>query len=201
MLSIITREVEATHITPHDPGPVPELVPQETRHHHRRGQVHLEKRTDLPRLALLAIPDGPRGCPELRHQHETIERETDPTPDDPGLAAERQLVETVALAFPAAAEADVRETDAAPGEDGREAGEGKHPVESGLLFFRAGEKREEAEERGERDGDDGSAFAVDVSQEARGLALFCQGRECAGTAVDAAVADGEDGDHDDCVED
>ena len=58
--------------------------------------------------------------PELRDQHEDVEDEADPGPDDAGLRAEGELVERAALHAPAFAEPDVCEADAAPGEDGGE---------------------------------------------------------------------------------
>lgn len=56
--------------------------------------------------------------PELRDQHEDVEGEANPGPDDAGLRAEGELVERVALHAPAFAEPDVCEADAAPGADG-----------------------------------------------------------------------------------
>ncbi len=66
----------------------------------------------------------------------------------------------------------MREAYAAPGEDGGEARERQHPVECVLLLVRGGEEGEQAQHRGDDDGVQGPALAVDVGQERRGLALF-----------------------------
>jgi len=97
----------------------------------------------------------------------------------------------------------VARVDGAPGEDGREPAEGDEPVEHVDLdagFAGCGEG-EGAEERGGEDCDEGPAFAVDVAEDGGGLALFGEGGERAAAAVDAAVADAEDGDEDDDVHD
>ena len=107
----------------------------------------------------------------------------------------------VALLRPAATEADVREADAAPGEDGREAREREHPVERVSLPFRSCKEGQETEHGGEANGDHRAAFAVDVGEDSGRLVLFCQRGESATAAVDGGVADGEDGDHDYGVED
>ena len=97
------------------------------------------------------------------------------------------------------AEADVREADGAPGEDRRKAAEGEHPGEGVVLFGRGGEVGQQAEARGEEDGDEGPAALVDVGEHAGCLVLLGEGGEGARGAVDGGVADGEDGDHDDYV--
>ncbi|KFY33111.1 hypothetical protein V495_08423, partial [Pseudogymnoascus sp. VKM F-4514 (FW-929)] len=76
-----------------------------------------------------------------------------------------------------AAEADVREADGGPCEDGAESREGEHPVEDGVLLIAVGGVGDEAESGGEGDGDDGTAFAVDVAEDLGGLALVGEGRE------------------------
>ena len=81
------------------------------------------------------------------------------------------------MVAPGLAEADVREADGAPGEDAGEAGEGEEPVEGGLLGGGGGEEGEEAHGGGEHDAEEGAALAVDVGEEARGLALFGEGGE------------------------
>lgn len=83
----------------------------------------------------------------------------------------------MALYAPALAEADVREADGAPGEDGGEAGDGQHPVECVGLFAGGGEEGEEAQDGGDDDGEEGATFAVDVGEESWGLTLFGQGGE------------------------
>ena len=80
----------------------------------------------------------------------------------------------MALQAPGATEADVGEADGAPGENGGEAGEGEHPVEGVFLLVAGGEVGEETDGGGEDDGEDGTAFAIDVAEEGGGLSLFCK---------------------------
>ena len=52
----------------------------------------------------------------------------------------------------------------------------------------------------DEEGDEGTALAVDVGEEAGGLAVRRKGGEGAGGGEGGGVADGEDGDEDDGVE-
>ena len=117
------------------------------------------------------------------------------------MGAESQFVEGAALEFPGFAEADVREADGAPGEDGAETAEGEHPGESVVLPGRSGEVGEQTETGSEEDGDEWAATLIDVGEDLGGLVLLGESGEGAGGAVDGGVADGEDGDHDDDVHD
>lgn len=140
---------------------------------------------------------------ELGDEDEAVEEEANVGADDAWLGAKSQFVEAVALDFPALAEANVCEADGEPGEDCGQGGEGEEPVEGLVLELTscAGEEGEEAEGGGKGDGDEGTALAINVGEDARGLVLFCQRGEGTGGAVDGGVADGEDGNHDDGIED
>lgn len=99
-----------------------------------RGEVDLEEGLDELAGCHVRVSDRREAGPELGDEHEAVEDESDPGTNQARLAAERELVERVALHLPTLAEPDVREADGAPGEDGAETGEGKHPVEGvGLL--------------------------------------------------------------------
>ena len=60
---------------------------------------------------------------------------------------------------------------------------------------------DQTDETCDADGDEGTAFAVDVAEEFGGLALFGEGSECACCTIHGGVADREDGNEDDYVHD
>lgn len=95
----------------------------------------------------------------------------------------------------------MRETDRAPGKDGRQPGDGQHPVESFALFRGGREVAEKTDECGEGDTDHGTTATIDVGEDAGSLALLGEGGEGTRGAVDGRVTDGEDGDHDNDVHD
>ncbi len=105
------------------------------------------------------------------------------------------------MSFPGFAEADVREADGAPSQNRGKTGDGLHPGKCTVFGTGSREECEEAKGGGDDDGEEGAALAVDVGEEAGGLALVGEGGEGARGAVDGGVADGEDGDHDDDVHD
>lgn len=107
----------------------------------------------------------------------------------------------MALQAPRAAEADVGQADGTPGEDGAEAAEGLQPDEDVGFPLRRREEGEQPNDRGDADGFQRPAAAVNVGEELGSLALLRQSAESARGAVDARIADGEDGDHDDDVHD
>ncbi|KFZ04533.1 hypothetical protein V501_09143, partial [Pseudogymnoascus sp. VKM F-4519 (FW-2642)] len=84
------------------------------------------------------------------------------------------LVEAVALQRPGAPEPDVRQADGAPGKDAREAGEGEHPAQHRALLPAFGGVGDKAQSDCDGDGDDGTAFAVNVAQDLRCVALVSQ---------------------------
>lgn len=95
----------------------------------------------------------------------------------------------------------MRQADAAPGEDGAEGRDGEEPVEQLLLYIRVGHKGQQADRHAEKNGHKGAAAAVDVGQDARGLALVGEGGQGATGAEDGAVADAEHRDEDNAVHD
>ena len=113
----------------------------------------------------------------MRDEHKHIEQEADPGADDAGLSPERKLVEGVALGLPGFAEADVRKADGAPCQNRGKTGNGLHPGKSAVLGTGGRKECEEAKSGGDDDGEEGAALAVDVGEEAGGLALVCKGRE------------------------
>lgn len=155
-----------------DLGLVPDLVANVHENDDGGGQIGLEEIDDEFAGRHVLPADGAEAGPELGAQHQGVEGEPNPGPDHADGGAERELVEPVALQRPRVPEPDVREADARPGEDRGEAGQRQHPVERVLLLVRRGEEAEQAEHRGEDDGVEGPAFAVDVCQEGRCLSLF-----------------------------
>lgn len=137
----------------------------------------------------------------MRDEHEHVEKEADPRAHHARLAAIGEFVEAAALQAPRAAEADVGEADGTPGEDGAEATEGLQPDEDVGFPLGRREEGEKSDDRGDPDGFQRPAAAVDVGEELGSLALLRQSAEGTGGSVDGGVADGEDGDHDDDVHD
>ena len=186
---------------PHNLRAKPDLIPRIARQHDRRRQVRLKEALDILLRRIRLPPNGRKTRPELRHEAQHGEEEPDPRPSDAALAAERECVECAPVVAPGGTEADVREADAAPGEERGEAADGKHPGKSLFLGGGGGQIGEQAEGSGEHDGDKGPAAAIDVGEEAGRLVLLGEGGEGAGGAVDGGVADGEHGEHDDTVHD
>ena len=109
----------------------------------------------------------------------------------------------MALDFPALPEADVREADGEPCEDGGEGGEREKPVEGVFLEVAvcACEEGEETEGGGKGDGDKRATLAVNVGKYTRCLVLLRESCEGTRGTVDGGVANGKHRDHDDGVED
>ena len=156
----------------HERRLVPKLVPQIAQHHDRRGEIVLKEVGDVLADALVAVAHGREARPELADQDQAVEAQAQPGADDAGLRGEGQLGELVALVAPGLPEADVAEADGGPGEDGAQAGRREQPGKGFLLHRRRGDEGEEAEEEGEDDGEERAALAVDVGEDARGLALL-----------------------------
>ena len=106
----------------------------------------------------------------------------------------------MALFLPAAPESDVRQTDTCPSEDGRQSGEGKHPVECVLLKVRPGEESQKTKCRCNADRYNGSSSPVNIRENLGSLALFGKSCESSRATVDGGVAYGEDCDQNDGVE-
>lgn len=165
------------------------------------GEVGLKEGADLSGSAQIAVCDWPCTGPELSNEYEDVEDEANPGAEDAWLAAESELVKGVALPLPSGAEANMRETDAAPGEDRGEARKRQHPVESGSLLAGSSEEGEKTNDRGESYGHDWATFAIDVPKNLGRLILIRERGESTCAAIDGGVADGKHGNHDDSVED
>ena len=125
----------------------------------------------------MSVAHRRKSRPELCYENENVKDETDVAAEYTNGGFERKLVEGVALEAPGATKSNVCEADGAPGENGGEAGDGEHPVESVFLLLTSGEIGKEADSSGEDDGEDWSAFTIDVAEEGRGLSLFCESGE------------------------
>ena len=155
-------------------GAVPDLVAEVHDDDDGGGEVGLEEVLGELRGRHAGVADRREAGPELRDEYQAVEDEAAPRADHAGLRPERELVERVALGLPALPEADVREADGSPREDGGEAREGQHPGKGHLLLRRGGDECNETEGGGEKDRDHGAAFAVDEGEEAGRLVLLCQ---------------------------
>lgn len=107
----------------------------------------------------------------------------------------------MALLLPAAAEADVCETDGAPSEDGRQTGEREQPVqgETSSVLATSNNVAEETHRRGNTNGGEGAALAINVGKEARCLSLLSERGQGAGRAIDGGVANRENSNENNAV--
>lgn len=167
----------------------------------RRREVHAKPALHPLAVGHFSVPDWSESGPELGDQHDAVEEEPDPRSVHARLRGEGQLVQGVALLLPAVPETDVGEADGTPGEDGRETGQGHHPVERLLLLVGGGEIPKETEGGSDENGEQGTTLSIDVREESRGLVLLCQSGEGTGRSVDGRVADGKHRNHDDHVHD
>lgn len=103
------------------------------------------------------------------------------------------------MVFPRFAEADVRKTDTAPGEERRQPGQRQQPVKHGRPVGIEIDVRETAKEQNGNDAEQWAAGAVNVRKDLGRVALLGEGGEGATAAVDARHANGDDGDEDDDV--
>lgn len=159
---------------PDDARLVLDLVDEVKHGHYRDGEEDGEEGLDALQGGQGAVADRREACPELQRDDYGVEGQPDVRPVHARLGAEGELVEKVTLPGPCAAEADVRQADAAPGEDRGETGDGEHPVESLALLVRSREVTEEAKGRSHGDADHRTAFAVDIAEDAWCLAKVCQ---------------------------
>ena len=154
------------------------------------------------RLGLRLAANGPKCDVELGDQAQDVKAETDVAADDAEVGGEGQLVHAAAVVGPGAPEPDVRQTDAAPGEEVHDARESEQPVEhlradiGGLV-----DEGEQREAELQDDGRDRTAVLVDVGEYSRSHALGGECLERAGGAEGARVGDRQDGYGDDGVED
>ncbi len=93
------------------------------------------------------------------------------------------------------------EANRSPSQNGGKTGDSLHPGEGAVFGAGSCEERKKPESGGDDDGADGAALAVNVGEEAGGLALICESGQGSGGAVDGRVTDGKDGDHDHDVHD
>lgn len=200
-VQVAATSVEVHLVRPDKLSTVVELVGDEKGQHDGGSQVAGEEGIHQLRGGLLLVADGSETNPELGDQHQAVEDETDPGANDTGLRAESQLIQAVALNLPGATESDVSEADGAPGEDGRETGDGHHPSKGNSLLVRGSQEAEQTEGGGDADGPERATLAVDVGQEAGSLTLLGKGGEGTRGTIDGGVTDRQHGNHDDDVHD
>jgi len=129
------------------------------------------------------VTDRGETSPELGDKHEQIEDEADPRTDDARLRAEGEFVEGVALHAPAFAETDMCKADGSPGEDGRQTGKGKHPVECLTRLVGGTQIGEKSDSGSKANGHERTTFAVNVSEDSGRLILFGERCEGAGRTI------------------
>lgn len=93
---------------------------------------------------------------------------------------------------PSLAEADVAQTDTGPGEQGAERTNRKKPVEDCAVDLQVGKESQETDARGEEDGDEGTALAIDIGKDLRSMGLLSQSSEGTRRAKDSRVTDADD---------
>lgn len=104
------------------------------------------------------------------------------------------------MVFPRGPEADVRETDGAPGEQRRETRQRLQPGEDDDAAAGKRNVRQRAEgDDGER-GPQRSSGTINVGEDLGGVALFCERGEGARAAVNTGEANRDDGEEDDDVD-
>lgn len=162
----------------------PELVPYIHDDDDRSSGIIQKEILDILSNRVVAVINGPRADPELSDEDEDIQQEPDPGAQDASLSPEGKFVKGATAEGPCFAEADVREADGGPGEEGGEGGDREEPVEDGFFLLDVGKVGEEAEHAGAKDGHQGTTAAVDVGEPARGLALVSKGGDGAARAED-----------------
>lgn len=193
----LTTSSDQVHILcPEEGGLEPDLVRDVGDDEDRDGEVDGEEG-----LGIGLASKGPDGNPELGDEDNDVETEAEPGADEAGLGGEGELVEGVALDVPGATEANVSKADGAPGEDRGETRQCQHPVEGLVLLAGGGEEGEETEDRSEGNTGHGTAAAVNVGEDVGSLALLGERGEGTRGTVDGRVADGQDSNHNDHVED
>jgi hypothetical protein len=148
----------------------------------------------------LLEPDGPNGDVKLSGQHQSEQPESEPRTVDTSSSTERKFLDRVSLNLPSLSESDMTQTDAHPGEDGRETGEGQQPVEHLSTDRGDVDIGDRAERQDGNDGPKRSSRLVDVGEEPGSVPGLRQGGEGTGTGVDTRETDGEDGNTDGSVD-
>ena len=138
---------------------------------------------------------------ESGYEGNDVQEETNVTANNTELSLERQFIQSVPLYHPAAAEADVRKTDAAPDEKVGKTGEGQEPGEEGGAGGGFVDEGEEAKDELDNDTPERATFAVNVHEEFG--AHTPRGERLHGTrgAKGTGICDTENGYRDDGVED
>ena len=168
----------------------PEFIHDVEKDDNRRSKVGAEEVLNKLTRRHGRVSDRGETGPELGDEYEYVEDEADPGANHARLRAESKLVESVALDAPPFTEADMCQADGSPGEDGRQAGKGEHPVEGVARLARRCQEGEQSDGRGNANGDERAAFAVNVSEDLGRLVLFGERCESAGRAVNGRVPDG-----------
>jgi hypothetical protein len=127
----------------------------------------------------------------LSDEHEEDEEETEPRTVDTGDSLEGNLIESVTMVLPRAAEANVSKADGAPGEESGKTRKRKQPVEDLLT---SGSQVHVPKKTECKDGDGGpqrSASTVDVVEELWRVTLLSECGEGSRATVDTRIADGD----------
>lgn len=124
-----------------------------------------------------------------------------PTSPNPKSSAEGKFLDRMSMIRPSGPEPDMRQTDAHPREQRREPPERQQPRKHRGRTRAEVNVRDTPKEQGDEETDERSALAVDVGQEAGRLAVRGESSEGSRGGERRRVADGENGDEDDGIED
>ena len=185
------RELDAER-----PLSVIQLVADEEHDHDRRSEIRLEER-----FGVGLASDREQRDVELGNEAEDVEPETDPGADGAEHGRERQVVGGAAVHGPRFAEADMREADAAPGEEVGQPGDGQQPGEDGASGRGFVDVSQAAEEQGDDEDYVGTAFGVDAGTDRGTHAACAESLHGSRGGKGAGVGNGEDREGDDRVED
>lgn len=111
----------------------------------------------------------------LSDEDENDENEADPGAIDAANSCEGNLVNRVAVVSPGSPEADVGNTDATPGEQRGQTGQGDQPVEYNLPAPVQVDVGQQAADEDGNGGPEGTAGLVDVRKELGSIALLSKG--------------------------
>ena len=165
------------------------------------SEVRLEESDDAFVGGELVGSDGPGCNDELEDEDEEAENVAVPCTDDAEGRLPGELFERVASVLPSGPEADGSKADGSPGEYGGKTREGEEPVEDVGARGRVDEEGEETHCHRERDGGERATFAVNVSEKPGCLTGLGETEERTRSGVDGRVADRQDRDENDGVED
>ena len=165
--------------------------------HHDDDDGHVVRKEGLGRGRR---PQRPDGQVELDDDQDDAPRKTPPGGPRPRPRFPRKLLRRAALDPPRVPEADVREADHAPAEEGEEGGEVAEPAEDGDARVRDVQVGEAAaDDEDEEQAVPGPARAVRPLELLGRHAEVGEAHDGAGAGVAADGAGGEDGDEDDGV--